>query len=130
MVVTVPIVLMMQVTIDDVTEVIAVGHGRMTTIRAMNMINRMSSAGVPSPAISRIRRIDFQPMFLNGTIRADMVQMPIMEVVHMVTVLDTCVAAAGAVGVVVLRVKGTAHSSSCSSLDSGKCKPRPSNSSA
>lgn len=99
---------MMEVTVDQIVDVIAVRNGFVPTSGAMHMIRIVAAALVGRRAASGVRLADFDFVFDNRAVFGHMVQVPIVQVIDMVTVLDTDVFAVRPVLVVVVFV-GLAH---------------------
>jgi hypothetical protein len=92
----------MQMTVDQIADVVAVGHGFVATTRSVHVIG--TAALVIGGAALGVGGRNLQGMMLN-TVSGGVVQVSIVQVVHMIAMLDGHVAAALAVlvGVVVAR---------------------------
>ena len=106
-VVTVIPVGMMQVPFHQVIDVIAVGHGRMTTVRAVNVIFVVALAVVSDASVGVGVR-DRDDMFV-VVVFMGAVQVPVVQISDVVPVLDGYVTAVRAVLVVVVFVDGVGH---------------------
>lgn len=98
---------MMQVPIDQVINVIAVRYGRMPAVRTMNVVCVMPLAVVGDATVGvrvRDRNDMLVVMVLMGA-----VEMPVMQVSHMVAVINGYVTTVGAVLMVVVLVDGVGH---------------------
>jgi hypothetical protein len=104
MVVTVAIVLVVQVTVDEVVDVIAVGNCGMSATWAMDMVRAVGRATVPPGACRRILLGNLQDMLLDPTVCGRMVQVSIVEVVDVTVVLNCGMPAVFAMNMVVVFV--------------------------
>lgn len=106
-VVTVIPVRMMQMPIHQVVNVIAMRYGRVTTVWSMHMIIVMTFALVRRAGV----RIDFRNRnyVLVVMILVSTVQMAIVQIADVITVLDSDMAAAWTVHVLVVFVNLVAH---------------------
>jgi hypothetical protein len=96
--VAVPVVRMMQVSVDEVVHVIAMGHGRVTASDAVHVRRIVPTAPVRRRAGRGIGVGDIEAMLLDhGPIL--MVQMPVVQIVDVPVVQDPGVPATRAVGV-------------------------------
>lgn len=102
MIVAVIPVRMVQMPIDQVIDVIAVGNRIMTTPGAVNMIRGVGAAGMLGRTRSRVFRRHLQPVFLDAAVAADVVQVAVVQVVDVVAVPHARVFAVGAVLVSVM----------------------------
>lgn len=85
-------VLMVQVAIDQVIDVAAVGDGFVAASRPVNMASLMSSAGVAGSAGIGVVRADFDHMLVE-VVAVGRVQVAVVQVVDMIAVEDGGVAA-------------------------------------
>ncbi len=92
----------MQATIHQVVDVVAVGNGLVAAVRTMDMIGRMATALTMSAVIG-IDGTDLQHMLIH-VIAMHMVQMAIVEIVDMAVMLDSGVAAVRTVLMAVIHV--------------------------
>ena len=103
MVITMATVGVVQVPIDQIVRVIAMGDGGVTAIGTMNMVGGMPPAGMILGASIRIGRADGDGMLLDH-FAVLVVEVTIMDIVDMSFVLDRGVATAGTMGVVMVIV--------------------------
>lgn len=101
MIITMPIVLMMQVTIDEIVDMISVRHCGMSTPWAMDMIRVMTGTLVPLGTGIRVLLADLDNVLID-VIAMGVVQMSIVQVVNVVSVLDGNVTAVGSMNVIVV----------------------------
>jgi hypothetical protein len=102
MIVAMAVVDVMQATIHQVVDVVAVGNGLVAAVRTMDMIGRMATALTMSAVIG-IDGTDLQHMLIH-VIAMHMVQMAIVEIVDMAVMLDSGVAAVRTVLMAVIHV--------------------------
>lgn len=95
-VVTVPAVRMVEVAVHQVINVIAMGHGFMAAVRAMPVALFMSAAEMIRRASYRVVRIDGQPVLID-MVAVRRMEMPVVQIVHVVVVHDCRVSAVFAV---------------------------------
>lgn len=107
----------MQVTIDEIVDVIAVGNRFMATTWSMDMVGSVTSTTMTTCASSRIVRIDIERMLLDAACIGRVMQMTVMQIVDVVLVLDRGMPALCAVLVIVVCVL-MAHRMVYSSVDS------------
>ena len=105
MIVAMVTVRMMQMPIDEIVHMIAVGHRLMSTTGTVLMGRFMRAAIVCGGAGIGIPLRDLNAMLFYLTILALMMQMPVVEVVRVAVVLNRCVPAVGAMLVVVIVVQ-------------------------
>lgn len=103
-IIAVAIVRVVQVTVDEIVDVIAVRNCFMTAAWAMNMVRSVTCAAMAPCAGSGIGRVDIERMLLDAASARLMVQMAIVQIVHMVFVFDCGMSALSAVLVVVICV--------------------------
>lgn len=103
MVVAVVAVRMVEVAIDQVVDVVAVRNGRMAAVGPMHMAFLVPAAVMGGSAAIGVGGIDLENVLIDVT-GVRMVQVAIVQIIHMSVVLDSQVAAARAVLVVVVRV--------------------------
>jgi len=96
-VVAVGAVRVVQVALDQVVDVIAVGHCFVAATGAVLVARLMTAAAMGRRAVGRVGAADRQRVFLNGAGLGRVVQVAVVEVIGMTVVLDGRVAAAGAV---------------------------------
>jgi hypothetical protein len=110
MVIAMVTVWMMQMPVDKVINMITVRHGFMSASRTMHVTWLVTRC--PMGASIRVLRTDFD-LVLVDVVAVRMVQVPIVQVIHVVTVLDRSVAASWAVLVIMMLVMrfvaGRAH---------------------
>src|SRR5690606_27179554 len=93
----------MQVAVDDVVDVIAVGYRLVAAARAVDVIGRVGAAVVARGAGGGILRIDIEPVLVH-VVAVRVVQVTVVHVVDVVVVANRRVPAARAVLVVVIVV--------------------------
>lgn len=94
----------MQVTINQVIDVITVRNRFVTATGTVNVTGIVAGTLVGGSASVRIRVGHFQHVLFDLSVFADMVQMTIVQIVDVVAVLDAGVFAIGAVLVIVMSV--------------------------
>lgn len=94
MVVAVATVGMMQMAIDEVVDVVAVGNGFVAAAGAVDMSGVMRATGVPRGAGSRVGGGEADRVFVDMTVMK-MVQMAIVQIVDVIFMLDGGMTAAG-----------------------------------
>ncbi len=87
---------MVQVAVHQIVDVIAMGHGLMPAAGAMHMPLLVAAAVMGRGAAVRIRLAHLDHMLVHMA-RMHVVEVAIMQIVHMVAVAHRRVAAAGAV---------------------------------
>jgi len=105
MVVAMIAMLMVQVIIDQIIDMIAVGDRLVTTAGAVNMFGVVTRTAMGGRATVRISIGHFEHMLFNLPIFPDMVQMAVVQVIDMVTMLNTRVFAIWPVLVIVMAVQ-------------------------
>jgi hypothetical protein len=110
MIVAVVSVGMVQVPFHKIVDMIAMRHGFMTAVRPVMMILGMRPAIMGRGAGGRVRLIDVQGVFFHFPTGCWVVQMAIVEIIHMIAMLYGGVTATVAMLVVVVFV-GVAHRS-------------------
>ena len=101
---------MMQMTIDEVVNMIAMRNSLVTAVFPMLVVCVVAAASVSLGAVVRVSSGDSENMFVDMfTMRR--VKVAIMEIIDVVCMLDRCMAATGAVlvGIVLVDRMGTAH---------------------
>ena len=93
MIVAMIAVRMMQTTLDKIVGVLAMRHGWMTAVRAVNVPGLMALVPVRRRAMVRVSGADLDHVLIDA-VAARAVQMAVMEIVDMVSVLDGDVSAA------------------------------------
>lgn len=89
---------MMQASLNQIIHVVAMRDGRMAAIWAVNVFRRVFSGGKARAAFIRIGGINRNRMFVH-MVAVRMMQMAVVEIVHVPLVLDGSVPAASAVDV-------------------------------
>ncbi|WP_248133453.1 hypothetical protein [Pseudomonas sp. B329] len=97
-------------TIHQIINMITVGHRFMAAIRPVLMVRRMSAAIVLRRALSRVSLVNGQHMLVN-VITMNMMQMSVMNVVHMSIMFYRGVSTTSLVFVIMVRVFITARHS-------------------
>lgn len=83
----------MQVPVDQVVDVIAVGHRLMPAARAVHVVGRVRAAAVVGRAAVRVDVGHLDAMLLDHVALFGMVEVPIVQVVDVILVLNGDVAA-------------------------------------
>ncbi len=107
MVIAVVAMRMMQVAVDEIVDVIPMGHRFVTATRTMYMAGLVSAAGVIGSTDFGVRFADFDDMLFDGAVCILMVQMPVVQVVGMTIMIHGCVATLLAVLMLVIGVRRT-----------------------
>jgi hypothetical protein len=107
-VVAVLAVRVVEVAVHEVVDVIAMRDRRVPTAGAVHMVLRVAGAGMARRAVGRVRGVDANGALVDVAF-VGVVEVPIVEVIDVVTVADGRVAAARAVDVVVRLVRGMSH---------------------
>lgn len=97
------VVLVVQMTIHQIVDVVAVGNGFVTAARSMNVTRVVGRAFMTVCAIGCVIGVYIQGMFVY-VIAVDMMQVTVMQKIDVVAVLDGGVTTAGAVLMVVIFV--------------------------
>ena len=113
-VVAVLAVRVVQVAVDEVVDVVAVGNRLVTAAGAVDVGGVVTAAAVIRGAVGGVRRVDVEAVLVD-VVLVRVVQVAVVEVVHVVAVLHRDVTAVRAVGVVVILVLVAAHFVSSSS---------------
>lgn len=85
---------MMQVVVNQVVTVITVGNGLMSTVRTVHMSLVMSTTVMTRRTLIGICRVDFKHVFVN-VIEVHVMQVTIMEIIGVVAMSDSHMAAGG-----------------------------------
>ncbi len=113
-----------QVALDEVVDVVAVGDGLVAAVGAVGVLAAVGAARVLRGAVAGVGGLDGDGVLFDAAVLARVVEMAVVQVVGVAVVLDGGVAAAVAVHVVfVLVVVVMAHSSSpvCAASGSRAC---------
>lgn len=102
MVVTVAVVRMMQMTVNQVTGVVAVRNGFMPAAGAVDVVGRVTTANMVRGAPVRILGRDFDSVVLHVATILLVVQMAVVQIVNVVAVLNGGMTAALTVVVIVM----------------------------
>jgi hypothetical protein len=86
-----PIVGVMQVTVDEIVNMIAMRYCRMPTVGTMNVGRFMSTTAMSASAFAWVGGTHLQRMFFNDTGRCLVMEMTIVKKIHMIPMLDRCV---------------------------------------
>ena len=105
MIVAVITVWMVQMPIYQIVDVIAVRDRFVSAIRTVNMTRIVAVASVCRRATARIAVADLQRVLFDLSVRADVMQVTVVQVVDVVAVLDTRVFTVRAVLVLVIGVE-------------------------
>lgn len=101
-VITVAVVGVMQVAVDQVADVIAVGYRFVAAAGAVDVIGGMAAADVAGRAAVGVLGRNFDGVMLDGAALLLMVKMAVVQIIDMVAVLDGGVAAAFTVIMIVM----------------------------
>ena len=104
MVVTMVAMRMMQTPINQKVNMVAVRHGGMATVRAVNMFRGAFRGGKARRAFVGIRGTDRNRVFVH-MVTVRVMQMAVVQIIHM-AVVSSCVPAAGAVDMGMVGVRG------------------------
>ena len=104
MIVTVIAVRMMQVTVDEIVNVISMRHSLMTATRTVDVIRIVATAGVGGGASVRVGVTHFHHVLFHLAILTNVMKVPVVQVVDVVAVLNAGVLAVGSVLVIVVFV--------------------------
>lgn len=127
MIVAVIAVRVVQVSVDQVVDVIAVGNRFVAAAGSVLMLVLVLGGGVPCCAAVRVFVIDRDPVLIDVTL-VRMVQMPVVEIVGVTVVADGEMTAVRPVFVVVAGVHGViafSHAGSFSSVRGQHASPAP-----
>jgi hypothetical protein len=91
---------MVEVAVDQVVDVVAVGHRRVTAAAAVGVAGIVVTAGVSAGAVGRVVRADAQAVLVDVAVGLHVVQVPVVGVVDVVLVDHRRVAASRAVDVI------------------------------
>lgn len=105
MIIAVVAVGMVQVTIDQIVEMVAMGDDFMPASGTMDMFRIMTITRMRRCALRRVLGVDLQSMFFDLAVVADMMQVSVVQVIDMVAMPDAGVVAIRTVLVVVLRMQ-------------------------
>ena len=110
MVIAMTAVWMMQVTIYQIIYMITMWYGGVSAVRSMHMIRIMAGTLVVGCATIRVLRTHLQTVFIDMVIM-DMMQMPVMNVIHMSIMFDRNMTAilAMLVGMVCMLLTAVCH---------------------
>jgi hypothetical protein len=103
MIIAVPVVRVVQVPIDQVVDVVAVGDGFVAAVGAVDVAGVVGTALMIRRAGIGVRRCHVQDVFVD-MIAVRMMQMPIVQIIGVSVVLDRRVATSGAMRVIVVLV--------------------------
>ena len=108
MVVAVPVVWVVEMSIDQVADVIAVGDGFMAAARPMNVAILMTSTVVTGSAMGRVSVVHFD-LALIDVVAVGSVEVTVVQVADVIAVLDGGMTTIGAVGMGMVFVLDAAH---------------------
>lgn len=103
-VVAVALVRMVQMAIDQVIDVIAVRHGWVSATGPVHVVGAVAAARVPAGATVRIGCGNVDAVFFDVACGGLVMKVAIMQIIHMVSVLDRRVSASWTVDMVVVFV--------------------------
>lgn len=106
--VTVAGVGMMQVAVDEVVDMVAVRHCLVPAARPMHVVRRVRAAVVLGRAVTGIRAVDGNRVFVY-VVAMRVMEMTIVDVVNVTVMDDGGVSAVGAVSVIVVFVLVACH---------------------
>ena len=106
MVIAMSVMLVVQMTINEVIDVVAMRNSFMAAVRTMNMVLGMAAAIMSLSTCRRVLCADFNYVLINMAL-VSVMKMTIVQVVDMVAMTNCCVAAISAVLVVVIFVSDT-----------------------
>jgi len=95
---------MVQMSVDEIIDVVAMRNGRMPAVRTMDMIGRMAATRMARCAARRIDRGHADAMLLDRPVGILMMEMAIVQVVDMAFVFDRGMTAPRPMLVIVIRV--------------------------
>lgn len=112
MVVAVIAVRMVKMSVNEIVDVVAMRHRLVSAAWTVNVLGIVSPASMSGRAPGRIGVADFQRVLFDLAIRPHVMQVAVVQVVHMVAVLNAGVLAVGAmlmvvIGVQIAHVKGS-----------------------
>lgn len=121
-VIAVSVVRMVQVTVDEVVDVVTVRHRLVAAVRSVDVVGRVGTAGVVGRAGPRVGVADGDDVLVHMVL-VRVMQMTVVEEVDVAVVADCGVAAALAVDMVVVVMDVmVAHDQSASDgMDSAAC---------
>ena len=105
MVVTMVVVGMVQVAIDQIVRVVAVGHGFVSAARSVHVARFMACAMMIGRAAVGVVRRNFERMLIH-VVAVDVVQMAVVQIINVPVVLHSGMAARRAMGVRMAGVVG------------------------
>lgn len=108
MVIAMSIVGIMQVAINEIARVVTMGNCFMATARSMNMVSIMTRAVMAFSTCVWVQSSHFNYMLID-MIPVGVVQMPIVEVVDVVAMLDSGVTTVWTMGMIVILMNCTNH---------------------
>lgn len=108
MVIAMPRVLVVQMPVHQIVDVIPVRHGRMAATRAMHMAGVVAGARVPGSAGGRIRGVDVDAVLVIMPVMG-VVQVAVVQVIHVAVVPHGQMSAAGAVHMRMIVVNVMGH---------------------
>ncbi|MBL8227941.1 MAG: hypothetical protein JNL98_05670 [Bryobacterales bacterium] len=108
MIVAVAGVRVMKVSVHQIIDVVAMGHGLMTTVRAMDVISGVRGARMSGGASRGVGGAHFHDVLI-GMIAMRGVEVPVVQVVYMISVLHRGVTAAFAMDVRMIFVNFAGH---------------------
>lgn len=95
---------MVEMSVDEIVDVIAMGNGRMPAVRTMDMTRRMPAARMAGGAARRVDRGHADAVLLDRPVGILVVQVTIVQIVDMPFVFDRGMAASRTVFVIVIGV--------------------------
>lgn len=105
MVVAVPFARVVQVSVDEIVDVVTMGHGFVSAVGAMDVVRGVRATVVLGSAIRGVGRVDVERVLVD-VVSMRMVQMPVVQVIHVTLMGDRGVPTVVAVLVCVCWVLG------------------------
>jgi hypothetical protein len=124
-VVTVVAVGVVEVSVHQVVDMVAMGNGGMTAARPVHMVGGVGTTGMTGYTVSRVFAANIECVLVD-VVPVGMVQVTIVQVVNVAIVLDGDVPTVGTVGVIVVCVHCAVihgHDQRPRKEDSGRGRP-------
>lgn len=104
MIIAVIAVRMVKMAVDQVIDVVTMGHRLVPAVGAVNVTPFVAGTGMLGRALGGIGAGDVQHVLLDLPVSTDMMHVTVVEVVHVVAVLDSRVLTVGSVVVIMVSV--------------------------